>query len=75
MPIAARRFSVGVVSREHVHLGVKGGFIQLNHGKKAPIQRLRTGDGVVMYSPRRVRVPRECDLAEVNRTRRFMFPT
>jgi hypothetical protein len=52
MPTAARQFWVGVVSREHVHLGVKGGFIQLNHGKKAPVQRLRTGDGVVMYSPR-----------------------
>jgi len=35
-----------------VYIGVKGGFIQLNHGKKAPLQRLRAGDGLAMYSPR-----------------------
>jgi hypothetical protein len=43
---------IGVVSREHVHLGVKGGFIQLNHGKRAPLERLKAGDRVAMYSPR-----------------------
>jgi hypothetical protein len=51
-PVTARQFWVGVVSRQHVQLGVKGSFIQLNHGKKAPLHRLRAGDGVVMYSPR-----------------------
>jgi hypothetical protein len=45
-------FWIGVVSREHVHLGVKGGFIQLNHGKRAPLQRIKAGDRVAMYSPR-----------------------
>lgn len=43
---------IGVVSRSHVQIGVKGGFIQLNHGKKAALQKLRAGDGLVMYSPR-----------------------
>jgi DNA-binding MarR family transcriptional regulator len=43
---------IGVVSRSHVELGVNGGFIQLNHGKKTPVQRLKAGDGVIMYSPR-----------------------
>ena len=52
MPTAPRQFWIGVVSREHVQLGVKGGFIQLGHGKKAPVQRLRAGDALVMYSPR-----------------------
>ena len=52
MPTAPRQFWIGVVSREHVRLGVKGGFIQLSHGKKAPVQRLRAGDALVMYSPR-----------------------
>lgn len=47
-----RQFWVGVVSHEHVRRGVEGGFIQLNHGNKAPLQRLRGGDGLVMYSPR-----------------------
>ena len=52
MPTAPRQFWIGVVSREHARLGVKGGFIQLGHGKKAPVQRLRAGDALVMYSPR-----------------------
>lgn len=47
-----RNFWIGVVSRSHVQIGVKGGFIQLNHGKKAPLQKFRAGDGLVMYSPR-----------------------
>lgn len=52
MPSSSPQFWIGVVSREHVQRGVQGGFIQLNHGKKAPVQRLRAGDGLVMYSPR-----------------------
>jgi len=47
-----RTYWVGVVSRSHVEIGVKGGFIQLNHGRKAPLQKLHAGDGLVMYSPR-----------------------
>ena len=47
-----RNHWLGVVSRSHVEIGVKGGFIQLNHGKKAPLQRFRAGDGLVIYSPR-----------------------
>jgi hypothetical protein len=43
---------IGVISRAHAQLGVEGGFIQLNHGKKAPLQRLHAGDGVAVYSPR-----------------------
>jgi hypothetical protein len=48
----ARRFWIGVASRDHVHIGVQGGFIQLNHGKEAAVRRLKAGDGVIMYSPR-----------------------
>ena len=47
-----RKFWVGVVSRAHIEQGVKDGFLQLNHGKKAPVQRMNKGDGVVIYSPR-----------------------
>lgn len=43
---------IGVVSRAHARLGVAGGFVQLGHGKRAPLQRLRAGDGIVLYSPR-----------------------
>ena len=47
-----RSFWIGVVQRSHVQIGVQGGFIQLNHGKKAPLQKLSAGDGLIMYSPR-----------------------
>ena len=50
--MTAHNHWIGVVSRSHVEIGVKGGFIQLNHGKKAPLQKFRAGDGLVMYSPR-----------------------
>ena len=43
---------IGVVSKAHVQIGVRGGFIQLNHGKKAAVQRLKAGDMLAMYSPR-----------------------
>ena len=47
-----RNYWIGVVSRSHVQLGVQGGFVQLGHGKRAPLERLRAGDGLVTYSPR-----------------------
>ena len=50
--MTSRNHWLGVVSRSHVQIGVKGGFIQLNHGKKAPLQKFRAGDGLVIYSPR-----------------------
>lgn len=43
---------IGVVSRSHIAIGVRGGFMQLNHGKKAPVQRLKAGDCIAVYSPR-----------------------
>ena len=43
---------VGVVSREHVMIGVKGGFCQVNHGKEAPLRRMAKGDHMLYYSPR-----------------------
>ena len=52
MPAKSAEFWIGVVSRRHARLGVEGGFIQLNHGKKAPLRGLRGGDGIVVYSPR-----------------------
>jgi hypothetical protein len=32
--------------------GVEGGFAQMNHGKQAPLQRMKAGDGLIYYSPR-----------------------
>ena len=47
-----RNYWIGVVSRSHVRRGVEGGFIQLNHGKKAPLQRMKAADMIAIYSPR-----------------------
>jgi hypothetical protein len=50
--VSERNYWIGVVSRSHVQLGVKGGFMQLSHGKRGPLEKLRAGGGLVMYSPR-----------------------
>jgi EVE domain len=42
---------IGVVSRSHVLRGVAGGFAQMNHGKQAPLKRMKAGDGLIYYSP------------------------
>ncbi len=47
-----RNHWIGVVSRSHVQRGVAGSFVQLNHGKKQPVSRLKAGDLVAIYSPR-----------------------
>jgi EVE domain len=47
-----RNYWIGVVSKDHVALGVGGGFTQLNHGKAGPLERMRAGDGFAFYSPR-----------------------
>jgi hypothetical protein len=47
-----RRYWIGVVSQDHVEAAVAHGFVQLNHGKAAPLQRLQAGDGFAFYSPR-----------------------
>ncbi|MFD1797507.1 EVE domain-containing protein [Paracoccus aurantiacus] len=48
----APRHWIGVVSREHVMIGVEGGFAMLNHGKLAPVKRLGAGDTLIFYSPK-----------------------
>lgn len=46
-----QRAWLGVVSADHTQRAVEGGFIQLNHGKRYGVARLRKGDGFVIYSP------------------------
>ena len=48
----ARSYWIGVTSSDHVALAVSGGYIQLNHGKAGPLERMRVGDGFAYYSPR-----------------------
>ncbi|WP_297451987.1 EVE domain-containing protein [Ferrovum sp.] len=46
------RYWVGVASREHVRLGIQGGFSQLCHGKAQPLKRMAVGDWLIYYSPK-----------------------
>ena len=48
-------FWIAVASAEHVRRGRREGFMQVNHGKAAPLKRIRPGDGIVYYSPSAVR--------------------
>lgn len=48
----AIRYWLGVVQRDHVLRGVAGGFAQVNHGARAPLQRMGPADGFVFYSPK-----------------------
>jgi hypothetical protein len=42
---------VAVASAEHVRIGRGQGFMQVCHGKAAPLKRVQPGDHVVYYSP------------------------
>ena len=42
---------VAVASAEHVQRGRAAGFMQVCHGKAAPLRRIAGGDRVVYYSP------------------------
>ncbi len=46
------RFWIGVVSENHVKIGVKGGFCQVCHGKGTPLRRMNKGDYLLYYSPK-----------------------
>jgi predicted RNA-binding protein len=52
MEETSKSYWIGVISKAHAHFGVKGGFIQLNHGKKAPLRRMNAEDRIIIYSPR-----------------------
>jgi hypothetical protein len=42
---------IAVASAEHVGRGRAAGFMQVNHGKAAPLKRIVPGSRVVYYSP------------------------
>lgn len=46
-----RRGWIAVACAEHVRRGREGGFMQVCHGRAAPLRRIWPGDGVVYYSP------------------------
>ncbi|MEJ6005188.1 EVE domain-containing protein [Paucibacter sp. AS339] len=49
--VGAARCWIAVASAEHVRIGRAQGFMQVCHGKAAPLRRLRAGDRVAYYSP------------------------
>ena len=49
--MSERRYWIGVASGDHIARGKAGGFMQVNHGKEAPLKRLQPGDVIAYYSP------------------------
>jgi EVE domain len=43
---------VNTISRDHVRLGVAGGFTQAGHGRATGLKRLQPGDWLAFYSPK-----------------------
>lgn len=48
------KYWLAVASADHTRRGKPGGFMQVNHGKAAPLRRITPGDGIVYYSPSEV---------------------
>ncbi|MBX7045757.1 MAG: EVE domain-containing protein [Ignavibacteria bacterium] len=44
------KYWVVVACKSHVLKGVEGGFMQANHGKEAPLKRVKKGDWVLFYA-------------------------
>ena len=42
---------IAIACAEHVRIGRRAGFMQVCHGKAAPLRRISAGDRVVYYSP------------------------
>ncbi|MBS0219879.1 MAG: EVE domain-containing protein [Proteobacteria bacterium] len=42
---------LAVASADHVRLGRRLGFVQISHGRAAPLRRVQPGDRIVCYSP------------------------
>jgi hypothetical protein len=44
------KYWIATVSKEHTMLGVAGSFMQVCHGKEAPLKRMKKGDYLIVYS-------------------------
>lgn len=49
--IIMQKHWIGVASADHVAHGKADGFMQVCHGKAAPLARIKPADGVIHYSP------------------------
>jgi len=45
------KYWIAVASKEHVKLGIAGNFMQVCHGKQAPLKRMQAHDWIIYYSP------------------------
>ncbi|WP_212002841.1 EVE domain-containing protein [Chitinophaga sp. HK235] len=45
-----RKYWMASISKEHTLRGVSDNFIQVCHGKQAPLKRMKKGDGIIIYS-------------------------
>lgn len=43
---------IAVISRDHAMIGAQSGFLQVCHGKAAPLRKTSAGDEVFIYCPR-----------------------
>ena len=46
------KYWIGVVSKEHVLIGVKAGIAQIGHVKKSGLARMHKNDWFIYYSPK-----------------------
>ncbi len=46
------KYWIVVASKDHVEIGKKLGIVQANHGKAAPLKRMKAGDLIAFYSPK-----------------------
>ena len=43
---------INTISKDHVMVGKKKGFVQAGHGKEAPLKKLQLNDHLIFYSPK-----------------------
>ncbi len=46
------KYWIGVVSADHVAMGVEEGIMQIGHGKRVGVARQQKGDWLIYYSPK-----------------------
>ena len=49
-----KKYWIAVVSKDHVENGIDLEIMQVCHGKKAPLKRIKKGDYILFYSSKRV---------------------
>ena len=62
------KYYIICVCLEHAKRGIAWGFIQSNHGKSSNIKKLKTGDGIIIYSSKYIFTPEN---TEANKLQSF----